>query len=66
MPAQSLAQLCGILVQIEAETKALVEKMNQINEQAARFTVPVGWENQPESFLSQIRPEEIYLEKEEK
>ena len=63
MPAESLVQLCSILNQIENDTQALVAQMIQINEQAAKFSVPVGWENTSESFLSQIQPQEIYLEK---
>ena len=63
MPVESLVSLCVVLNQIEADTKALVAQMDVINEQAKRFSVPVGWENMPESFLSQIQPEEIYLEK---
>ena len=59
MPTESLAQLCGLLKQIEADTQALIAQMDAVNEQAARFSVPVGWKNQPESFLSQIQPEEI-------
>ena len=62
MPVESLVSLCVILNQIEADTRALVAQMDAINEQAARFSVPVGWENQPEAFLSQIQPEEIYFE----
>lgn len=57
MPAQSLVQLCGILVQIEAETKALVEKMNQINDQAVKFSVPIGWDN-PENWPTKIQLEQ--------
>ena len=63
MPAQSLVGLCAILNQIEAETKALVVRMEQINEQAARFSIPVGWKSMPESYLAKIQPEEIYSEK---
>lgn len=63
MPTESLVSLCVVLNQIEADTKALVARMDKINEQAARFSVSVGWENQPEAFLSKIQPEEIYLEK---
>lgn len=62
MPAESLAQLCAILNQIEADTMALVARMDAINEQAARFSVPVGWENQSESFLSEIQSKEIFYE----
>ena len=62
MPAESLVSLCVVLNQIEADTKALVAQMDAINEQAARFSVPVGWENQSESFLSEIQPEEIYFD----
>lgn len=66
MPSESLATLCGLLNQIEADTQALVARMDAVNEQAARFSVPVGWENTSESFLSQVKSEEFYLEKEEK
>ena len=62
MPVESLVSFCVVLNQIEADTKALVARMDALNEQAARFSVPVGWKNQPEAFLSKIQPEEIYFD----
>ena len=62
MPAESLVALCALFNQIEADTKTLVARMDAVNEQAARFSVPVGWENIDESFLTKIQPMKALLD----
>lgn len=62
MPAESLAALCGLLNRIEADTQALIAQMDAVNEQAARFSVPVGWDN-PQNWSTKI---ELEKQKEEK
>lgn len=68
MPANSFPEVLALCAKIEHETKELVSqieantiamtaRLEQLNAQAS---VPVQWENNPESWLAKVQVEEAF------